>query len=119
MKKEQIEKAANAYIDDFLNDHIDYTIINNEEDNYEAGRNNALYEFGADIFKAGVEWCTNSVWHDANEVPEEGRIVLAETERCGMRMLRPCADEEYRWVFKGLGVIRWAYMEDLLPNKED
>ena len=51
MTRVQIEKAAKNYIDDFLNDHIDYDAVNYEEDNYEAGRNNALCEFGVDIFK--------------------------------------------------------------------
>ena len=39
MKIEDIEKAGKIY-----------------EDNYETGREHALSEFGADIFKAGAEW---------------------------------------------------------------
>lgn len=110
MKKEQIEKAANAYIDDFLNDHIDYTIINNEEDNYEAGRNHALYEFGADIFKAGVEWCTNSVWHDARkEEPNLWKLLIRKNKY---------GDYELGCETKS-DTVSWAYLDDLLPNKED
>lgn len=56
MKIEDIEKEGKIYIENLLDYHIDYTIINNEEDNYEAGREHALSEFGADIFKAGAEW---------------------------------------------------------------
>lgn len=56
MKIEDIEKAGKIYIENLLDYHIDYTIINNEEDNYEAGIEHALSEFGADIFKAGAEW---------------------------------------------------------------
>ena len=56
MKIEDIEKAGKIYIENLLDYHIDYTIINNEEDNYETGREHALSEFGADIFKAGAEW---------------------------------------------------------------
>lgn len=62
MKREDIEKAGKIYIENLLDYHIDYTIINNEEDNYEAGRNHALYEFGADIFKAGAEWMEKNLW---------------------------------------------------------
>lgn len=65
MTRVQIEKAAKNYIDDFLNDHIDYDAVNYEEDNYEAGRNNALCEFGVDIFKDGAAWRINSVWHNS------------------------------------------------------
>lgn len=35
---------------------IDYTQIDYEETTYEAGRNGALFEFGENIFKAGVEY---------------------------------------------------------------
>lgn len=108
MTKEQIEKAANAYIDDFLNDHIDYTIINNEEDNYEAGRNHALYEFGADIFKTGVEWCTNSVWHDANEKPSGLFLILMDNEEGWLLGTRT-----------GNTTKRWAYVNDLLPKDDE
>lgn len=38
MKIEDIEKAGKIYIENLLDYHIDYTIINNEEDNYETGR---------------------------------------------------------------------------------
>lgn len=65
MTRVQIEKAAKNYIDDFLNDHIDYDAVNYEEDNYEAGRNNAFCEFGVDIFKDGAAWRINSVWHNS------------------------------------------------------
>lgn len=116
MKKEQIEKAANAYIDDFLNDHIDYTIINNEEDNYEAGRNHALYEFGADIFKAGVEWCTNSVWHDASEQPKRNKVYLVQMGKDDFDTFYD--SENWKSFSKDLNMVRWAYIEDLLPNKE-
>ena len=56
MKIEDIEKEGKIHIENLLDYHIDYTIINNEEDNYETGREHALSEFGADIFKAGAEW---------------------------------------------------------------
>lgn len=62
-----------------MNDHIDYDAVNYEEDNYEAGRNNALCEFGVDIFKDGAAWRINSVWHNSKtEVPDVNTIVLVE-----------------------------------------
>lgn len=75
MTQEQIKRAANSYIDDFLYNHIDYTVIH---DNYETGKNNAICEFGPDIFKAGAQWRINSVWHDASERPEVNKRVLVE-----------------------------------------
>ena len=63
MKQEQIEKAAREFTDNLIaENHFD---VNYEEDNYEAGRNNALCEFGVDIFKDGAAWRINSVWHNS------------------------------------------------------
>lgn len=78
MKIEDIEKAGKIYIENLLDYHIDYTIINNEEDNYEAGREHALSEFGADIFKAGAEWMKKYFsWVSVEErLPEEGQRIL-------------------------------------------
>lgn len=78
MKIEDIEKEGKIYIENLLDYHIDYTIINNEEDNYEAGREHALSEFGADIFKAGAEWMKKYFsWVSVEErLPEEGQRIL-------------------------------------------
>lgn len=78
MKIEDIEKAGKIYIENLLDYHIDYTIINNEEDNYEAGREHALSEFGADIFKAGAEWMEKHFsWISVEErLPESKEKVL-------------------------------------------
>ena len=78
MKIEDIEKAGKIYIENLLDYHIDYTIINNEEDNYEAGREHALSEFGADIFKAGAEWMKKYFsWISVEErLPESKEKVL-------------------------------------------
>ena len=80
MKIEDIEKAGKIYIENLLDYHIDYTIINNEEDNYETGREHALSEFGADIFKAGAEWMKKYFsWVSVEErLPEEGQRILVE-----------------------------------------
>ena len=78
MKIEDIEKAGKIYIENLLDYHIDYTIINNEEYNYETGREHALSEFGADIFKAGAEWMKKYFsWISVKErLPEEGQRIL-------------------------------------------
>lgn len=43
MKIEDIEKAGKIYIENLLDYHIDYTIINNEEDNYETKKGNRYF----------------------------------------------------------------------------
>ena len=117
MTREQIEKAAKIYIDKFLPDHIDYANINNEEDNYESGRNNALCEFGEEIFKAGSRWRINSVWHDCQkELPKrEGEQILLEAVVEGKAVYIPVV-----WVNDGKGatdsMTRWSYISDLIPD---
>lgn len=67
-------------------------------------------------FKAGAEWRIDSVWHDVEkELPEYNRHVvnedwfdfIAKDEKGLKRIMN-------RYPFK-----RWAYVEDLLPNKKD
>ena len=117
MTQEQIKRAANSYIDDFLYNHIDYTVIH---DNYETGRNNAICEFGPDIFKAGAQWRINSVWHSGNEVPKKHKDLLIELKNMefhicqfkdGDSFLGYYDDRE----FIAFEIISWAYVEDLLP----
>ena len=115
MNREQIEKAAKNFIEDFCYDHIDYTSINCEEDNYEAARNNTLCEFGADIFSAGADWRINSVWHNASEEqPEAGKPYLAVIE---------LPQETKYAVWEGYANHpfwkKWAYISDLLPDRKE
>lgn len=119
MKKIDIEKIGGNYIDGFLESHIDYTLINNQEDNYEAGRRDALFDFGSDIFKAGADWRINSVWHDANEIPKKNDSYIAVYNRYGIKTdfwSHYRGWEKYRRVDK---VKKWAYLEDLLPTTEE
>ncbi len=114
MTQEQIKRAANSYIDDFLYNHIDYTVIH---DNYETGKNNAICEFGPDIFKAGAQWRINSVWHDAQEEPCNGKILIVETKNYGIFIAGPNIDtKDYECLKKEFDINRWAYIEDLLPR---
>lgn len=119
MKKEESEKAAKKHIDNVLESTIDYTVINTEEDNYEAGRRDALFDFGADIFKAGADYRINSVWHDANEMPKKNDSYIAVYNRYGIKTdfwSHYQGWEKYRRVDK---VKKWAYLEDLLPTTEE
>ena len=117
MTREQIEKAAKIYIDEFLPDHIDYANINNEEDNYESGRNNALCEFGEEIFKAGSRWRINSVWHDTREIPKEGEHIVIATASGNFSSWYVTLD--IMQVFDEFNVKLWARSSDLLPEGKE
>ena len=130
MNRETIEKEARNFIEDFCHDHIDYTSINYEEDNYEAARNNTLWEFGTEIFMAGAEWRINSVWHDVQkELPAPDKTVIVEYIIDGERDCcfthrsespRVSVDKHvFNFYVRGAEIIRWAYLEDLLPDRKE
>lgn len=35
-------------------------------------------EYAVPLFKAGAEWRINSVWHDAREKPDKGKLLIVE-----------------------------------------
>lgn len=78
-------------------------------------------------FVAGAKWRINSVWYGADEVPER-------SAQCLVEFIDPDFDNEFsRYKLFGfcthsvgfLGfkkefkLIRWAYVKDLIPTKEE
>lgn len=106
MNKETIEKAIDARLD--------------EPDNQWDGIFNSGYSRG---FKEGAEWCINSVWHDGREMPGYKRdfiyqAILKSGKVCfGMKML--FRDDEWDFIKKYSVIERWAYVDDLLPNRKE
>lgn len=95
MKREDIEKAA----------------INNDS---------RLVAFRA--FLKGADWRINSVWHDSNDKPDENpknkRLIIIEHKADG-NSLELSYSLIYSHTYAYYCVIRWAYVEDLIPNTED
>lgn len=119
MEIQTIERAANDFMNDFCYDHINSSAINHEEDNYEAGRNHALLDYGNDIFIAGAEWRINSVWHDRTEKADTSKelILMYSNGSVRVTLLNP------NLTFDGfLSVdmfIKWAYVSDILPERKE
>lgn len=69
----------------------------------------------ADAFEHGANWRINSVWHEVSEEPERNRIYLAQLGDCAFDTFY----DSKNWVnfSRGINIQRWAYVEDLLPNK--
>lgn len=71
-------------------------------------------------FMAGAQWRINSVWHNNSIRPGEDCDVLVETKR-GIEMDR--YDIDYNELDNGTDweadVIRWAYVDDLLPERKE
>ena len=97
MNKETIEQAAEAYV----------------------MGNSASY---VECFEAGAKWRINSVWHEVNEEPDpDGGYILVELQELGMEgtAFEAVMADEYGWFrrrkWKFTDLIRWAYVNDLLP----
>lgn len=68
-------------------------------------------------FVEGADWRINSIWHDVNEKPRRNTWYIAQI---GNDAFDTFTDSE-NWdnYALGLNMIRWAYIEDLIPNMED
>ena len=100
MTKEDIDKAA-----------VDSCVFENSIFNPEL---TPYYEQG---FKDGANWRINSVWHDAREKPRRNKWYIAQI---GDNAFDTFTDSvNWKSYARSLNIIRWAYIEDLIPSKED
>ena len=108
MDRKTIEKAAEEYAD--------------KQGDFGAGWYHAVEDFAA-----GAEWRINSVWHDKNEMPEREELVLCEIhfkKQKAYLILQCNADGETDveipfWDFDEYKLIRWAYIDDLIPDRKE
>ena len=100
MKIEDIEKAA----DEFADREYEYNYIDR----------NALSKG----FYHGSKWRINSVWHDSNEKPVLNEFFVYQTDNGELGT--DCLLKD-RWDLYVVStkLIRWAYMKDLIPDKEE
>lgn len=107
MKKEDIEKAAERSTEKYV-------------ENGDLRGFRGSYRLG---FIAGANWRINSVWHDAKEEPKYDEYFLYENVVHAYHVdgIYPSEDEPFVWddYVKDWGLIRWAYVEDLLSNMEE
>lgn len=102
MKREDIEKAARDYATDKINVK---SIIERSRIKI--------------AFKTGAAWRINSVWHDASENPKLNKFFVFEN-KCN-EWETDCLYQHQKWNIHVAvnDLIRWAYIEDLLPNTEE
>lgn len=86
-----------------------------------------IYYGGSEISKEDVEnacvniaeWRINSVWHSNTEVPKYDEYFLYENVVHAYHIdgIYPSEDETFVWedYIKDWGLIRWAYVKDLIP----
>ncbi len=77
----------------------------------------------AQAYEEGAKWRINSVWHVTFEMPERGRDFLYESARGWFginntaKMAREVHTENWDRFVEGFDVIRWGYIDDLLPTE--
>lgn len=59
----------------------------------------------------------SQVWHEAKEEPEKGKLMIGIDED-GVSVYKWVGQDRCGWssFYKFNGLIRWAYIEDLLPK---
>lgn len=59
----------------------------------------------------------SQVWHEAKEEPEKGKLMIGVDED-GVSIYKWVGQDECGWLsfYKFNGLIRWAYIDDLLPE---
>ena len=90
--KQTVEEAASAYLQKIL-ESTDFE-VNFEEDNYDAGSRDAVFDVTERAFIAGAEWQSKqSPWISVKErLPEEGKPVLIRLKDSVIRLA--CYDIE-------------------------
>lgn len=108
MKQEDIEKAAGEYSGIVLGFKDNPVVMNKHK-----------------AFMDGAEWRINSVWHDAIDKPERNRDFLYESARGWFginnttKMAREIYPEKWDRFVEGYDVIRWVYIDDILPERKE
>ncbi len=112
MKKEEEDKAARNCADEI------------SKEVYANGFYASIQEEDlAEAFKRGSSWRVDSVWHEASEQPTRDEPILKKCYLNGRGRYEISKNDATRTDFswKNLaiadGLLEWAYIEDLRPNK--
>lgn len=126
MTKEDIDKAAISSIRKHYRCAGSPPCSELENCRFCSGKNTAYdcNECGADEFLEGfliaANWRINTAWHDATEVPKKKGYILVWTKFFGFVTWNVNVEPaEWNKICKDNQVVEWAYIEDLIPNKED
>lgn len=73
-------------------------------------------EYFCDGFIEGADWRINSAWHEGSEKPDtdKGDLLVIIKDAFGKYVY---VHQNAYYVLK-YGCVRWAYIKDLIPNKE-
>lgn len=123
MTKENIEKAAKEAVQNHFQCNGKYPCEERDHCEFCNGHNSAFdckEDCGADDFNegffAGAQWCINAVWHDVNETPEDGRVIVLLGKYGTILIYGPNMRYYKEAVIADGGFLKWAYKEDLMPT---
>lgn len=130
--EKKIEEAAQGAADLY---EQDLPIMSYEEDTEVDGQHHFCQEFGAELFKDGVNWAINEflkdLWHQTDEKPEKNRTclvrviyhlnhgMLPDEERIEQSSFHDFGWYDYNFKYIGIDydIIGWLYVDDLFPKK--
>ena len=75
-------------------------------------------------FIEGAKWSDNnmhlsSLWNDSNIVPSGNKGILYLTKNGKVGVIKAIKSDDWDWyVSDKYSIIKWAYIDDLLPNSE-
>ena len=105
-REEQIKKQADIYADD-----RGLSVTNN-------------IELVKKAFIEGAKWadnniCLSSLWNDINIVPSDNKGILYLTKNGKIGVIKAIKSNDWDWyVSDKYSIVKWAYVDDLLPNSE-
>ena len=70
-------------------------------------------------FMAGADWRINSAWHEVSERPDENEPTIIERENGKFSLHEKGYDGPWKYNVEQFNFKRWAYVKDLIPDKED
>ena len=105
-REEQIIKQADIYTD-----NEGFSVTND-------------IELVRKAFIKGAKWadnniCLSSLWNDSNIVPSGNKGILYLTKNGKVGVIKAIKSNDWNWyVADKYSIIKWAYIDDLLPNSE-
>ena len=106
-REEQIIKQADIYAE--WSDDGDLSVANN-------------MELVKKAFIEGAKWAGNnihlsSLWNDINIAPSGNKSILYLTKNGKIGVIKAIKSDNWDWyVSDKYSIIKWAYIDDLLPN---
>lgn len=125
MTNDDIKKAAISAIHDHYNCNGKYPCSERSYCQFCSGYNSAFDcgECGADDFNEGfldgARWRIENAWHDASKRPDENKGTIIERSNGRISFHEKGYDGPWKYNVKAFGFVRWAYIDDLLPDRKE